>query len=144
MKQKIFLLIFTMMLFAHLFAQQTNYKIEKDDFSTLQISFTVDDIDLQQIVKNEITYTTLNIQGYIPSTEIGVPTLPLFSSLIEVPLCNSFDVRVSEVVYDTIDISGHILLPAQEERSKSDTTSHPFAIDDKIYNTNAYSILRYK
>lgn len=138
MKQKIFLLIFTMMLFAHLFAQQTNYKIEKDDFSTLQISFTVGDIDLQQIVKNEITYTTLNIQGYIPSTEIGVPTLPLFSSLIEVPLCNSFDVRVSEVVYDTIDISGHILLPAQEERSKSDTTSHPFAIDDKIYNTNAY------
>ena len=65
MKQKIFLLIFTMMLFAHLFAQQTNYKIEKDDFSTLQISFTVGDIDLQQIVKNEITYTTLNIQGYI-------------------------------------------------------------------------------
>ena len=125
-------------MFAHLFAQQTNYNIEKDDFSSLQLSFTVGDIDLQQTVKDEVSYTILNIQGYLPSTEIGAPTLPLFSSLIEVPLCNSFNIKVNDVVYDTIDITGHILLPAQPERSKSDTSFHPFVINDKIYNNNAY------
>ena len=83
--------------------------------------------------------------GWLPSSEVGEPCLPTYSTLIEVPFCAGYAVTVSNATYDTLDVarlsSGRSALwlsPVQPPRSKSDTAAHPLVKNLKTYTSDAF------
>ncbi len=116
-------------------------KVTSDNYQRLQIQFTTGQLKVGEATLDGLTYNTLNIEGYMPSSEVGQPDLPTFSSLIEVPLCKGFEVTVSDAVYDTLDATTlglrHPLMPLQPSRSKSDTLRHK-AIIGSAYGSDAF------
>ena len=112
--------------------------ILRDDFSSLQLHFSATSPRIIETVVDGQTYTSLEIDGYLPSSEVGSPCLPTFAGLIEVPLCEDYEVEVSNAVYDTLTPMAHPILPAQPSRSKSDNRWHPIVLDAKCYSTNAF------
>lgn len=117
-------------------AQQ--YRIMHDDWQSLQINFSVDHLDVGKTVAFGSQWSTLNVDGYMPSAAVGAPNLPTFSQLIEVPLCNDMEVTVTGAVYDTLEALETPLLPVQPARVKSDTTRPVLALDRGVYSTDAY------
>ena len=116
-------------------------KVTHDDYQRLQVEFTTGNLKVGEILLNGKTYNTLSIEGYIASTEVGQPCLPTYSTLIEAPLCDGYEVSVSNAVYDTLDAEGlglsHLLAPLQPSRSKSDTLRHPTLIGN-AYGANTF------
>ena len=114
-------------------AAQTDCTITNDNWQSLQFTITMGDIQTAGT-----DFQTLTIDGLQPSSRVGAPQLPLFSRLIEVPLCKGFDIDVTDAVYDTLALPGPKVFPAQSPRSKSDTSWHPIMVDYAIYEKDAY------
>ncbi|MBQ8704655.1 MAG: T9SS type A sorting domain-containing protein [Bacteroidales bacterium] len=116
-------------------------KVKTDNCQRLQVEFITGSLKTDEVTLDGITYNTLGIEGYLPSSEVGQPDLPTFSRLIEVPLCKGFEVTVSNAVYDTLEAVSlglrHPLLPLQPSRSKSDTLHHQVVVGS-AYHTNAF------
>ena len=112
-------------------------QVVHDDFGTLQVKYTVGNVVTDELMLDGRKFVALGIDGTVPSERVGAPSLPLFSELVEVPLCEAFDVTVSDAEYDTIAI-GASLMPRQPSRSKSDRGQHALEMDESIYGTDAY------
>lgn len=112
--------------------------VVKDDYESLQVRFTVNDVHIGQTVLDGETFSTLAIDGCLPSQGLGSPNLPVFSRLIEVPLCDGFKVTVTDAVYDTIGPLQHWVVPTQPSRSKSDTSAARLFINREVYSWNAF------
>ena len=116
-------------------------KVTADNYQHLQIQFATGRPKVGEAVLDGLTYNTLSFDGYQSSSEVGQPDLPTFSALVEVPLCEGFEVSVSDAVYDTLDAATlglrHLLMPLQPSRSKSDTLRHS-AVIGSAYRTDAF------
>ena len=135
--KKYFILCSMVMLAGISIAQQ----VVKDDFESLVVSFQVNQVGTASQKVNGQTFTILNVEGYIPPAVVGAPNLPLFSTLVEVPLCREFNVELTDVVYDTIalpDGASSPLMPVQPSYSKSDRGQRQFEMDGKVYSTDEY------
>jgi len=110
----------------------------QDDWQTLRVQFELPEVQIAQTQVDGIIYNTLTVEGYYPSTQVGTPNLPLFSAMVEVPMCNGYKVTVSDAVYDTIALPDGYIIPVQAPRSKSDTTRRQLALDRKVYATDAF------
>ena len=113
-------------------------QVSHDTWQSLQVVFSPQELSFGETTIDGQQFSTLTLDGYMPSAAVGAPSLPTFSRLIEVPLCKGFEVRVSDAVYDTIRLRGARLMPSQPSRSKSDTTPTRLVIDSKIYATDAF------
>ena len=111
-------------------------KVVRDDYQGMEVVFNVGDIVKNTVAVDGRSFTTLAIDGYMPSAQVGAPCLPTFSALIEVPLCSGFDVEVSAAEFDTIEVG--TLMPVQPSRSKSDRERHEIVINSDLYATDAY------
>ena len=116
-------------------------KVTLDNYQRLQVEFATGQLRVAEVSLNGQSYNTVSIDGYMASAEVGQPCLPTWSSLIEVPLCDGYEVVVSDAEYDTLDASTlglrHQLLPLQPSRSKSDTLRHA-TVTGSAYATDAY------
>ena len=112
--------------------------IVSNDYQKLQVRFSVGDVRMEEVMLDGRTFTALTAEGCMPSAEVGAPNLPTFSALIEVPLCEGFEVRVSEAVYDTLTVKGAQVVPVQPSRSKSDRGHYALVMDGKIYAADAF------
>ena len=83
-------------------------------------------------------YTVVTFQGSVPSTALGAPNLPVYSKLIEIPLCGQVTVKVSHMRFRQLDNLKYPLMPVQPVPSKSDRTPLPFVIDSALYATDGY------
>lgn len=119
-------------------AQRATYRIANDSWQGIALEFNAEGLEIGQTAIEGADYSTLGLEGYLPSSMEGAPCLPLFSRLIEVPQCDGFEVRITETEYDTLHLTGARIVPAQPSRSKSDTVKHPLVIDSKLYATDAF------
>ena len=108
-----------------------------DNYKSLQLKFTVDEPVIRDVSVQGQPFVSVSMDGYMPSSQVGAPSLPTFSRLIEVPICAGYEVSITDVAYDTLSVKRR-LIPVQAPRSKSDTSFHPLVIDSKIYSTNEY------
>ncbi len=123
-------------------AQGLRTEVQRDDYSRLQVAFSVDGVRAGTTDVCGTTFGTLGIGGCESAAPAGKPSVPVAAWLIEVPLCEGFDVTVTDAVYDTLDASALgltlQLAPAQPDRSKSDTTRPQLTMDSAVYHTDAY------
>ena len=116
----------------------TSNLVLNDDWQSLQVKFNTPLLQYGETTVDGQPFTTITLDGYMPSAAVGAPSLPTFSRLIEVPLCKGFEVKVTQAAYDTIQLPGARLMPTQPSRSKSDTTPARLVIDSKIYASDAF------
>lgn len=119
-------------------AQETGFHVLTDDFQQLQLEFTTGDLTVGEVTLDGQVFSTLTFDGSVPSAAYGCPALPLFSKLIEVPLCDGFDVQVEEAEYDTLKALPHLLMPVQLPRRKSDTSALKLFMNREVYSWNAF------
>lgn len=116
-------------------------KVVHDDYNRLQVEFTTGELKVGEATMGGETYSTLSIEGYLSPSEVGFPSLPVYSRLVEVPLCDGFEVEVTDAVYDTIEATQiglrHPVIPVQPSRSKSDTMRHTPVVG-MDYSVDAY------
>ena len=112
--------------------------VSRDTWQSLQVVFSPQELSFGEAALDGQPFTTVTLDGYMPSAAVGAPSLPTFSRLIEVPLCKDFEVKVTQAAYDTIQLRGARLMPTQPSRSKSDTTPARLVIDSKIYASDAF------
>ncbi len=139
MKQKIILLAGLLLTapFA-LRAQECKTVVLHNSFDSLCVSITTGGLASGHVTLDGQTFATLSVDGLLSSTQVGKPSLPTFTSLIEVPLCGGFDIRVSDARFDTIDAPALPLAPVQTPRAKSDTKRYPLDIDRALYSRDAF------
>ena len=114
-------------------------KVVKDDYNSLKVQFTTGDVHIGQTVLGGETFSTVTIDGYSLSLDnYGSPALPVFSRVIEVPLCDGFKVEVTKAIYDTIGPLKHLVVPTQPSRSKSDTSALKLFMLHEVYSWNAF------
>lgn len=111
-------------------------KITEDSWQRLRVEFSIPDAT-DMLNNSEL--------GWLPSSEVGEPCLPTYSTLIEVPFCHGYEVIVSNATYDTLNAADLLgsrtsiwLSPVQPSRSKSDTAVHPLVKNQKTYSTDAF------
>ena len=134
MKHIFFSVILCLLASVTIHAQQ----VSRDTWQSLQVVFNPQELSFGEAALDGQQFTTVTLDGYMPSAAVGAPSLPTFSRLIEVPLCKGFEIKVTQAVYDTIQLRGARLMPTQPSRSKSDTTPARLAIDSKIYASDAF------
>lgn len=117
---------------------EKNCRIINDNYNELRIELAIDQPTVGETTICGELFSTLTIDGYLPSTYEGSPNLPIFSRLIEVPLCDGFKVTVTDAVYDTLGPVEHWVVPVQPSRSKSDTTTAKLFISREVYSQNAF------
>ena len=110
----------------------------EDNADSLRVSFVTGALTFGETTIAGERFSTISMDGLLPSNPVGRPLLPIFSQLIEVPLCQGFEVRVSDAEFDTVDAPLLPLVPVQPQRAKSDTSRHPLVIDEALYAANAY------
>lgn len=133
MKKATILIVAMLLAAMPLKAQQVN----EDNFSRLRVSYQTERLKTTDVTIDGTTYSTFAADGFITGGEVGTPALPQLSSLIEVPVCKGFTVKVENAVYDTITLA-HPAVPMQPSRSKSDTSAFRMTIDREAYATDAY------
>ena len=104
-----------------------------DDWQNLRVDYKTDGLSIEMAG----SYAMLTFDGSMPDGKVGSPSLPVFSSLIEVPLCKGYDVKVADAEYDTLLIDAPVY-PMQAPRRKSDTEHHPLEVDAKVYATDGW------
>lgn len=116
-------------------------KVTVDNYQNLQVEFATGQLKASEATLNGQIFSLLSIDDHLPSSEVGQPCLPTYSTLVETPLCKGYEVTVSDAEYDTLDAATlglrHPLMPLQPSRSKSDTLQHP-TIVGSAYTTNAF------
>ncbi len=113
-------------------------QVSRDTWQNLQVVFSPQELSFGETAIDGQQFTTITLDGYMPSAAVGAPSLPTFSRLIEIPLCKDFEVKVTQATYDTIQLRGARLMPTQPSRSKSDTTPARIVIDSKLYASDAF------
>lgn len=113
-------------------------QIVVDNFEQLRLSFDVSQPAVGTTILDGQPFSTLSLDGYLATTEAGSPALPVWSRLIEVPLCESFAVEVTEAVFDTFALPEPQLMPSQPSRRKSDTVRHPLSFNKAIYQQDVF------
>lgn len=113
-------------------------RIVKDNYDELRIELTIDQPSVGETSICGEQFSTLTLDGYLPSDNVGEPSLPTLSKLIEVPLCNDFRVEVIDAVYDTLGALPRWLAPTQVSRTKSDTTTPRLFMDKELYKVDKY------
>lgn len=119
-----------------LFAQTLS--VVSTDYSGASFTFATPELSVNvQEVQGE-PYTVVSFQGAVPSTELGAPDLPLFSKMIEIPLCGDVKVKVSNMRFRQLDNLKYRMMPVQPAPSKSDRNPLPFVLDSALYATDGY------
>ena len=135
MKKRVLSIIICLTVFGVSYAQ----KIVEDNFQRLQVAFTVGDVKMSKTEVVGQPFTMLSVEGMMSSAQVGAPNLPTWSSIIEVPLCDGYEVEVRGTEYDTIRVdNGLRIAPVQPSRSKSDTSPIKLSIDETVYSTDAF------
>ncbi|MBQ0015999.1 MAG: T9SS type A sorting domain-containing protein [Bacteroidales bacterium] len=88
----------------------------------------------------DLLFNTLAVEGCVTAGQEGTPSLPVFTRMLEVPICGSLSVEVIDAQYHTYAASDlgvrHLLMPKQPHRSKADTSEAVFCFDKQAYATD--------
>ena len=123
--------LLTLAILCMLSASAVAQRVMVDNFDQLKVHYITPELQL-----TSGDYLTVGAAGYTLGGEIGAPALPMLGSLIVVPFCESYEVEVTNAVYDTINVSA-TLFPLQPSRCKSGP-ERPFVFNEEVYGTDAF------
>ena len=123
-------------------AQQSScFQLNAIENNRLSFSYVTPSIQAQNIKYGKDIYTKVIIDEHHSSTIVGAPELPVFTNLVEIPLCDEVEIQILYSEFDIVDAATlgilHTLSPAQPSLSKSEEMGS-WIKNDSIYKTNAF------
>ncbi len=134
MKKSAFVLSALLLAGGAIHAQQ----VKVDTFDSLVVRYATPEVSVATVPFADGKAEVLEMEGYLLGGEVGSPALPMLSSQVTVPFCQSFKVEVRNAIYDTIDalLSSKAVMPLQPSRSKSDTSHRAPVVNNDRYATS--------
>lgn len=142
MKKLLFLVLLVISAFA--VSAQGQYMVGKSDFNRLEITFAapavlnVDDVSIKGV-----DFSSVTMEGFTSSSEIGAPSLPTMRKMIEIPLCDGIAIQIKDerhiiVEGESMGINQSVA-PVQPSICKTASrNSNVMAYNDKIYTSDAF------
>lgn len=113
--------------------------VTADNFSQLKVHYETPTITINQLPLGDTSYLYLHLDGYHFAGTVGAPALPVQTSLLTIPFCQSLTVEVANALYDTLSSPSALRwLPLQPSLSKQHRGHMPVIFNDTIYSTNAF------
>lgn len=151
--KKFCLIILSIVLTQMIFAQKQEIRLKKADKSSFKVNKSYRNIDLIEVntslssisTKLESTdlgnFIVLETDGLVKSYDIGKPSIPVYSKLIELPLEAKIKFKVISFEEEIITLPeegiSNKIIPAQPSISKSHDPDK-FYFDEKTYKKNEY------
>ena len=118
-----------------------NLQISQNSYQKVAFSLENGSISVDVISLAEGDFTLLSLPDCFPSNNPGAPQLPVWSKLLQVPVCDSVVAHVTGAQYTDYDAADlgitHPVIPAQFPAPKNGTVP-PFAYNSTVYTTNAF------
>lgn len=140
MKRILAFAILSCILSVAVIAQQV--EVKRSDFSQLEMLFRSSQLKVSEVNLLGSTFNELSMSSSAPSNVAGMPALPEMTRLVEIPLCEGFNVEITSLKLDTIAGStlglSHEVVPAQPSRRKSDRSQARLVRNGQAYLTDAF------
>ena len=120
---------------------EQDFKLNNIDPYTVEVTITINEVKLEQVVFENRIYTHISIPGSYPSSIIGSPNLPMLNKLIEIP--RGATPRIEIIEDNTKEYKGteyninSLVSPTQPSISKSQA-NQKFVINNATYTTNTF------
>lgn len=118
-----------------------NLQILQNSYQKVAFSLENGSLSVDAISIAEGDFSLLSLPGCFPSNNPGAPQLPVWSKLLQVPVCDSVVAHVTGAQYTDYDAADlgiiHPVFPAQFPASKGGDVP-PFAYNSTVYATNAF------
>ena len=123
------------------FAQSVKYaEVKHSGYDKIVLSLSANQIDVTNVNTDKGVFSRITMEGFMPFGDEGRPELPALITMLEIPLCESIDIAVTEQEWQTFDgaILGiaHPVFPLQPSQSKSDRSRHQLVIDNQLYSSD--------
>ncbi len=141
-KSILFTTVFSLLLLA---SHAQSFKIQENSYQKVRMTFETPSLQTENVKIGGGEYTRLNLEGYGHSQTVGSPQLPVFTGMLEIPLCDSIIVNV--VGGDYVEMGSAELgverpvVPVQPSYAKSYGGDRPFVKDEGVYGTDGFYAL---
>jgi len=129
---------------AFVLSAQGKYLVGRSDFNSLEITFTAPDaLNVEEVSIKGSDFSSVSIDGFGPSSEVGAPSLPTLRKIIEIPLCDGISVTMKNERHIILDGASlgitHAVAPVQPSVCKTASrNSNTLAYNDNIYTFDAF------
>ncbi|MCR4858802.1 MAG: hypothetical protein K5890_11500, partial [Bacteroidales bacterium] len=139
--KRLILFLLILSVFPYVFGQ--NFRVRQNSFQGVSISFASDTLWVRETPGEGRAFSIISMKGYVPSNNPGDPQLPVFSKMLQIPVCDSVIATVTNAQYTEYDAADlgitHPLYPSQPSLPKNVTPQ--FTYNQSVYQTNAFYAL---
>ena len=140
MKKVLFTMVCICLGISQIFAQ--NMRVVSNGTQQLTLKIDAKTLQVSDFTNEAGTFSKVSMDGYLSSTEVGMPQLPVYTQMIEIPLCGDIHATAtagSVRTYNATDLGiTNPIFPAQPAYHKSYIGDHSFVKNEAVYNTNAF------
>lgn len=134
-------MLFFMVLFVRgSYAQ--SYQVTENSYRQVSISFTPPKLQTRDVKTAGGVFSRILIDECTPTREVGRPELPVMVKLLEIPLCDSAILTITDAQYNEYEAASlgiyRDIYPAQPILPKSYKGSIPFVMDTATYKTDSF------
>lgn len=118
-------------------------KIQSSNYQGFIFEAEVSSFQIENVKKNNQSFQRISLPNYLNGEDVGLPELPVYNQLIQIPYGADFEVKILDKKTKIIDLNVYgtsKLNPVQPSLSKSDDPSKvPFKINENVYSKNQFS-----
>ena len=115
--------------------------VEDKGYSGFDITLNIQQVQTESILVNEKRFIQLEVDGLSKIFESGIPNIPIYSKLIELPIGASVKVEIVSFDEEYIDFAEYgiydKIIPAQPSQSRSND-KQDFYFNEEIYKLDSY------
>lgn len=120
---------------------RTEFTVKKESGQNFSASLGLHQVKLHEVSTPLGPFIQVTAEGFVHSKDLGLPALPQFNKLIEIPYGANYTIEILHADYDEFDLTNlgatGKIIPAQLSVSKSDDPETlPFHYNIEHYQTN--------
>ena len=142
-RRSLYLCLYSILtIFACTYISAQNIKVANNTMQGATIFYSTGIPTAKTIVTNGDTHNVLILNDCHQGHDVGMPSLPQYSRIIETPLCEEISLHTeyhSCKTYSYEDLNlRYPIRPSQPHRSKNDSMPLSFSIDNNAYQTDSF------
>lgn len=142
MKKTSILLLLTALALNCLAQSEKHIVVTHSGYDKITLTLTAGEISATTVSTDKGLFSRINADGFMPYGNEGTPELPALISMLEIPLCDGYDINITHQEWQSFTAERlgitHPIYPRQPSRSKSDHGPAELVIDQETYSTNAF------
>lgn len=142
MKKTATLLLLTALALNCLAQSEKHITVTHSGYDKITLTLTAGEINATTISTDKGLFSRINADGFLPYGNDGSPELPALVSMLEIPLCDGFNVSITHQEWQSFATErlgiSHPVYPRQPSRSKSEKGPFELVINNEVYATDAF------